>query len=147
MEDLSLHVLDVVENSIRAGARNVRIRFSLAAERELLVVEIEDDGKGMDEATLTGAANPYFTTMKGKRFGLGIPLLAQAAEETGGNVRVWSKPNQGTRITATFHMDHVDMKPLGDMDRTLTLLQDTNPDVHFTFDCIEIPSESKIPSD
>ncbi len=136
MEDLSLHVLDIVENSIRAGARTVSLRLSTRVD-DLFVLEVADDGKGMDERALRRALDPFYTTKEGKRFGLGLPLLAQAAEAAGGGVAVSSRPGQGTCIRATFHLDHVDMKPLGDVGKTVALLRAAHPEVTFSFECVE----------
>ena len=137
MEDLSLHIMDIMENSIRAGARNILLRFTEDAARDDLVLEIEDDGKGMDEGTKRNALNPFFTTKEKKRFGLGLSLLSQAAQETGGGLRIESQPGKGTRIVATFHPSHIDMKPMGDINQTLRVLQLTHPDIHFRFDYVE----------
>jgi signal transduction histidine kinase len=139
MEDLSLHILDIMENSIRAGARTVSLRLFEDEVGDLLTLEVADDGKGMDEEALTRALDPFFTTKERKRFGLGLPLLAQAAEATGGGVTVESRPGQGTRIRATFHPGHVDMKPLGDVGKTLALLQAAHPEVCFSFEQVEEP--------
>ena len=139
MEDLSLHVLDIMENSICAGARSVSVRLSADQGGDLLILEVADDGKGMDEGALRRALDPFYTTKEGKRFGLGLPLLAQAAEATGGGVAVSSRPGLGTLIRATFHLDHVDMKPLGDVGRTVALLRAAHPDVCFSFECPDGP--------
>jgi signal transduction histidine kinase len=137
MEDLSLHVLDVLENSIRAGARTVSVKLIGEPAGDLLVLEVADDGQGMDEASLARALDPFFTTKRGKRFGLGLSLLAQAAHATGGGLAIVSQPGQGTRIRATFHSGHVDMKPLGDVGETVALMRSAHPDVSFSFECLE----------
>ena len=121
MEDLSLHILDIMENSIRAGARTVSLRLSADEAGDLLILEVADDGEGMTEEARRRALDPFFTTKERKRFGLGLPLLAQAAEATGGGVTVESRPARGTRVRATFHPDHVDMKPLGEVGKTVAL--------------------------
>jgi len=133
MEDLSLHVLDIMENSIRAGARTVSLRLSADEVGDLLTLEVADDGEGMAEEARRRALDPFFTTKERKRFGLGLPLLAQAAEATGGGVTVESRPGQGTRVRATFHPGHVDMKPLGEVGKTVALLQAAHPEVRFSF--------------
>ena len=134
MEDLSLHILDIVENSLRAGAKNVDIRLVEYKNENKLTLEIEDDGIGMDEETLKNAMNPYHTTKDGKKFGLGLSLLAQAADETGGNLRLEKGVLRGTRIIATFNSDNIDMKPLGNINQTMLVLRASHPDVNFSFE-------------
>src|SRR5574341_535774 len=98
MEDLSLHVLDVAENSIRAGARSIEIDLVEDRKKDLLTLRITDDGEGMDEATGRRATDPFFSTKEGKKAGLGLALLSQAAEEAGGRVVVESEKGRGTRV-------------------------------------------------
>ena len=141
MEDLALHVLDVAENSIRAGASHIRIRLIENAVKNQLILEIEDDGAGMDEETQKKAVSPFFTGKTGKRFGLGLPLLAQAAEATGGHLDLNSAPGKGTRVRAVFHASHIDMKPLGDFAKTLRVLQASFPEIEFEFEYLEEPAD------
>ena len=136
MEDLSLHILDIAENSLRAGAKSVKIKLIENRKENKLTLKFEDNGHGMDEKTLKSAANPFFTTKKGKKFGLGIPFLSQASEEAGGSVTVESNSNKGTRITATFDMNNIDMKPIGDIDKTIRVLKASHPEVNFSFEHI-----------
>jgi len=133
MEEISLHILDVAENSIRAGARNVEIRIEEDVEKDRLAVIVRDDGAGMDEATRQRALDPFFTTKEKKRVGLGLPLLADAARRAGGGITVRSKPAGGTEIVATFQRSHVDRQPLGDMAKTVEMLAVGNPEVEFVF--------------
>ena len=130
MEDLSLHILDVVENSLRAGAKRVEVRL-VQRDDGRLVLTIRDDGRGMDAAERERALSPFYTSKGDKRFGLGLPLLGQAAQATGGALTLESAPGQGTTVTAVFNADHIDMKPLGDLGRTLRVLQATHPEVEF----------------
>ncbi|MFH0777631.1 MAG: ATP-binding protein [Candidatus Eisenbacteria bacterium] len=133
MRDLSLHILDIAENSIRAEAHSIEIRIETDNEKDLLTVEIVDDGKGMDERTVRMALDPFFTTKETRRFGLGLPLLAQAARMANGEFRIESKPNAGTRVTATFVASHIDTKPLGDMPQTLMTLIAGHPEVDLLY--------------
>lgn len=137
MEDLSLHILDIVENSIRARAKNILILFKFQREGDGLVIEIIDDGAGMDQELIEKIKNPFHTTKEGKRFGLGIPFLKQSAEETGGFLEIESKKGKGTKISAFFHRDHIDMKPLGDIENTLKILRATNPEIKIDFEVEE----------
>jgi anti-sigma regulatory factor (Ser/Thr protein kinase) len=133
MEDLSLHVLDIAENSIEANAHRVAIRVEERPSRDLLVLEITDDGRGMSPGLLSRALDPFVTTKRTKRIGLGLPLLAQAARATGGKVTLRSRPGRGTKVRATFRLSHIDLQPLGDMAETLTVLMVGHPDVHFRY--------------
>lgn len=128
MEDLSLHILDVVENSLRAGARRVEVRL-IQHDDGRLVLTIRDNGRGMDASERERALSPFYTSKGDKRFGLGLPLLAQAAQETGGTLSLESAPGRGTTVMAVFDADHIDMKPLGDLGRTLGVLRATHPEV------------------
>jgi len=134
VEDISLHLLDIVENSIAARARNVGIRIADEADSGKLTVEIEDDGVGMDEATLERATDPFFTTRSTRRVGLGLSLLEQAAKETGGELKVESEPGKGTRVRATFFYGHIDCKPVGDIRETLRALAAGHPEVRLVFE-------------
>jgi len=137
MEDVSLHILDIVENALRAGAKNVVIRLAQCTREDRLVLEVADDGEGMNEETMKRSLDPFFTTKQGKRVGLGLPLLAQAAEEAGGKLEVQSAPGQGTKVIATFRLSHIDRKPLGDIEETLRCLKATHPEVCFRFESVE----------
>lgn len=137
MEDVSLHILDIVENALRAGAKNIVIRLAQRKQADRLVLEVIDDGKGMNEETKRRSLDPFFTTKQGRRVGLGLPLLAQAAEEAGGTLEVESAPGQGTRVIATFGLSHIDRRPLGDIQKTLYCLEATHPEVCFRFETLE----------
>ena len=100
MEDLSLHILDIVENALAASARAVEILIVEDAEQDRLSLEIRDDGKGMDEETRRRALDPFFTTRTTRRIGLGLPLLAQAAQASGGRLELESAPGRGTTVRA-----------------------------------------------
>ncbi len=131
MEDLSLHVLDVAENSIRASAKLVEIRVTEDEGADLLTLEILDDGIGMPEEMAARVADPFFTTKTVRRVGLGIPFLAQSAREADGSLSVKSEPGGGTRIVATFRHSHPDRKPLGDLRETMAVLVCAHPSVEF----------------
>ncbi len=134
MEDLSLHILDVAENSITAGAGRIEIKIYEDTGANLLTVEISDNGKGMDKELLKNACDPFYTTRTTRRVGLGIPLLAQAARESNGDISVKSKIGEGTSIKASFQYDHIDRKPLGDIGQTIIILIMSNPDIDFLFE-------------
>jgi len=134
MEDLSLHILDIVENSIRAKASTIEIKVVEDIEKDLLTIEIRDNGQGMDEETVKKALDPFFTTRTTRKVGLGLSLLSQAARESGGNIEIESQAGGGTRVKATFGYSHIDRKPVGNMEATLTTLIVGNPEVDFIYE-------------
>ena len=133
MEDISLHILDIVENSIAAGAKKVEIEILEDRDNDLLSVEITDDGEGIDEVMLKKVLDPFVTTKKTRGVGLGLSLLAQAAEMANGKFTIQSKPGQGTKVKATFQYSHIDRKPLGDIHQTMVTLVISNPEVNFLY--------------
>ncbi|GBD95640.1 MAG TPA: ATP-binding protein [Nitrospirae bacterium] len=134
MEDLSLHILDIAENSISAGARRIRIKIIEDIKKNLLLIEISDNGKGMDREMFEHACDPFYTTRTTRRVGLGIPLLAQAARECMGDIKISTEKGKGSTITATFQYNHIDRKPLGDIGKTMIVLIASNPDIDFIFE-------------
>ncbi|MEW6096403.1 MAG: ATP-binding protein [bacterium] len=134
MEDLSLHILDIVENSIRAKAKKVEIKISEELKKDLLTISIKDDGKGMNEEIVKKALDPFFTTKNTKKVGLGLSLLHQATKEAKGKFTIDSKPNKGTKITATFKYTHIDRKPLGNITQTMITLIAGNPQIDFLYE-------------
>lgn len=138
MEDLSLHVLDVAENAIMAAASRIEIYIRDDRDEGIQTIEIIDNGIGMDKETVKKALDPFFTT-KNKKTGLGIPLFAQAAKGAGGRLEIQSASGKGTKIKATFKLDHIDKKPLGNMDETMRVLKATHPEVEFIYEYIVRP--------
>jgi len=133
MQDLSLHILDLAENSLAAGASTIRIKLEIDGRKDLLAVSIEDDGPGMDEETLSRALNPFFTTRKTRKVGLGLPLFREAARAAGGDLTIRSQPGRGVKLKAWFRLSHPDCKPIGDLAGTLLTLVIGNPQVRFLF--------------
>ncbi len=133
MEDLSLHILDIVENSIDAGARKIQIEICEDLRKDLLSIEIADDGKGMDEGTVKKALDPFFTTKTVRKVGLGLSLFREAARQANGDLEVQSKAGQGTKLRATFQYSHIDRKPLGDMAKTVITLIIGHPEIRFVY--------------
>jgi len=134
MEDLSLHILDIVENSIAAEADRIEIKITEDIKANLFSLEIRDNGKGMDKELLENACDPFYTTRTTRRVGLGIPMLAQAAAECMGDINVVSGKGEGTTITVSFQHNHIDRKPLGDMGKTLIVLIASNPGIDFIYE-------------
>lgn len=137
MKELSLNVLDITKNSVKAGATLIEILLSETDER--LTIVIKDNGCGMTEEVVEQVSNPFYTTRTTRKVGMGIPLLTLAAEQTGGHVTIVSDTvaespeNHGTTVTATFDKTHLDFTPLGDMIPTVTTLIQGSPDIDFVF--------------
>lgn len=122
MRELALNILDIVENSIAAKASLVEIK--IIAKDNLLTINIVDNGCGMDEDFLNRVCDPFTTTRTTRKVGMGIPLFKMASELSGGHFKIDSKINVGTTITATFEIDNIDRKPLGNLGATFSTLLD-----------------------
>lgn len=133
MEDLSLHILDIAENSVAAGAAVIEITIEEHTVHDLLSLEIKDNGRGMDEEIKKMVADPFFTTKTVRRVGLGLPFLKQAADECNGSFSIASVEGKGTIISATFKRSHIDRKPLGDIAASIMVLIAGNPHTDFVF--------------
>ncbi len=134
MKELSLNILDITENSVKAGATLAEI--SIVENGDLLTLTIKDDGCGMTDEILKTVENPFYTTRTTRKVGLGIPLLKLAAEQTGGNVKIVSSTapeNHGTTVTACFYKSHLDFTPLGCIKETVVTLIQGHPDTDFLF--------------
>lgn len=134
MLELSLHILDMVENSIRAAANLVRIAVEEDPAANRYVLQITDNGSGMSEEVRKKALDPFFTSKKVRRVGLGLPMLAEAAERTGGSFLLESETGKGTRVRAEFGFDHIDRQPLGKITGTLIALVIGNPQMDFIYE-------------
>lgn len=133
MKELSLNILDVAENSVKAGAALTEIFID--EEGESLTLTIKDDGCGMDVETVKAVTDPFYTTRTTRKVGLGVPLLKLAAEQTGGSLTVKSDTgeNHGTVVTAVFNKEHIDFTPLGDVTASILTLIQGHPDTDFYF--------------
>jgi anti-sigma regulatory factor (Ser/Thr protein kinase) len=133
MLELALHILDIAENSTRAGASLIEITIVEDLDRDVFSMEIRDNGSGMDGETLARAMDPFYTTKKVRRIGLGLPMLAQAAEKAGGRFEIESRVGEGTRVYAQFQHSNLDRQPLGDIPGVMNALILGNPDVDFLY--------------
>ena len=134
MRELSLNLLDIAENSVKAGATLTEIYVDEAGER--LTLTVKDDGCGMDEETVKSVTDPFYTTRKTRKVGLGIPLLKLACEQTGGTLSITSSvdaESHGTTVTATFFKNHIDFTPLGDVISSIVTLIQGHPDTDLLF--------------
>ena len=133
MKELSLYVLDLVQNSITAGAKNIKIAVTELCAQDRMTISIEDDGCGMDPEFLKSAVEPFTTTRTTRKVGMGLPFIKMAAEMAGGDFHIESEKGKGTRLRATFMLSHIDRPPIGDMAGTLSVLIQGAPDREFTY--------------
>ncbi len=132
MKELSLHILDIAQNSITAGCG--RLSLSLVEESGVLTLTLTDDGRGMSPELLAAVTDPFTTTRTTRNVGLGLPLLRLAAEQTGGSLAVESKEGAGTTVRAQFLIGHIDCPPLGHMGETVAMLVQGAPEVALTYE-------------
>jgi hypothetical protein len=144
MRELSLHILDAMENAIEAGARCIDLDLVEDLDADRLSITIVDDGHGMDAQIVRRVRDPFFTTRTTRHVGLGIPLFAAAAERCGGGLSIDSTPGKGTTIVACFQHGHIDRAPVGDMTATLMciLMREQDLDVHYRHAIVKHGSES-----
>lgn len=133
MQDFSLHILDIAENSIGAGAKRIEIDVVEDIHNDILTIAVKDDGKGMSQEMVGKVLDPFVTTRTTRRVGLGLSLFAQAARACNGDVHIQSKPGQGTQLMGTFQLSHIDRKPWGSMVETLMTLIVGNPEIDFFY--------------
>lgn len=133
MKDLSLHVLDIMQNSLSAGAHDINVEIVEDQVLDKYLITIRDDGKGMSPEMLTKVTDPFFTTRTTRKVGLGIPLLKEHAEQAGGTFSITSGIGKGTEIAAGFLLSHIDRQPLGDIAGTIVLTAASNPQVRIRY--------------
>lgn len=133
MQELSLNILDIAQNSIRAGASLVEITVDEQPAQDRLTITIRDNGCGMSAEQVQQVMDPFFTTRTTRKVGLGVPFFKMAAELTGGGLTVDSAKGQGTTVTAIFGLGHIDRMPLGDMASTYCTLVQGSPEVDFVY--------------
>ncbi|MDR2591147.1 MAG: ATP-binding protein [Oscillospiraceae bacterium] len=131
MEELSLNILDIAQNSISANAKLIEIDVFEKDVDNTLIIRVKDDGNGMSKEFLSEVENPFFTTRVTRKIGLGISFLKEAAEMTGGTFNIDSTLDVGTTITATFVKDSLSRQPIGDLTATIIALVTLNPQVDF----------------
>jgi len=152
LRELSLHLLDIAENSISAGAKRIEISLIEDSVLDLLQMSVTDNGKGMSPEMVAIVTDPFTTSRTERNVGLGIPFLKAAAEACHGSFRIDSEPGQGTKVQVNFQLGHIDRMPLGDLPNTFLGLLIGTPDVHwifrvkndekeFTFDDAELKKE------
>jgi anti-sigma regulatory factor (Ser/Thr protein kinase) len=128
MRELSLHILDIIENSIRAGASIIAVGITENVVEDLLEITVEDNGSGLN-IPVQDALDPFHTTKDGKRTGLGLSLFRAAAEQAGGNLAIEKSDLGGVAVRVSMNLSHIDRRPLGDLAATLSSVVCTNPDL------------------
>ena len=131
MDELSLNILDIAQNSIAADATLVEIDVEEDSVSDRITISVKDNGKGMSEDFLKAVENPFVTTRTTRKIGLGISFFKEAAELTGGFLVIVSQPGIGTTITAHFISSHIDRQPLGNLTQTIITLVSLNPEIDF----------------
>ena len=133
MYELSLNIMDIAQNSIRANARLIIVDIDIDEAAGMLRISIGDDGDGMSEEVKKAVSNPFFTTRTTRKVGLGLPYYEMTARMCGGDFSIESAPGAGTRVSASFGLNHIDRAPLGNMGQTMALLAGANPQTDFVY--------------
>ncbi|SHJ81911.1 ATP-binding protein [Paramaledivibacter caminithermalis] len=133
MRELSMHILDIAQNSISAGASVIKIVIDENLDKDILTIIVEDNGKGMDKEELLRVTNPFFTSRTTRRVGLGIPMFKASAEACDGTFYIDSAKGKGTYVKATFKHSHIDRVPLGNMADTMVVLISSNTNIDFVY--------------
>ncbi|NCA66454.1 MAG: ATP-binding protein [Clostridia bacterium] len=131
MRELSLNILDIAENSVKAGATLIQI--SITVKCGIIEIRIEDNGCGMNGEFLKTVIDPFTTTRTTRKVGMGIPLFKMAAEQAGGSFNITSTEGIGTKISATFQKDHIDRAPIGAIEDTVIALIAADCKIDYTF--------------
>ncbi|MCP4349288.1 MAG: sensor histidine kinase [Desulfobacterales bacterium] len=133
MREIALHIMDIAENGIGAGADCIHIIVNEAITENQLKIEIRDNGRGIPDNMLDKVTDPFVTSRTTRKVGLGLSLLEVAAQRCEGDFAISSEPGKGTSITASFQYDHIDRSPVGDMASSVSLLIAGNPDTDFVY--------------
>ena len=133
MRELSLNVLDIVQNSVVAGASLTEILLKENTKEHTLLIGIYDNGKGMTDEQIKSVQDPFFTTRTTRKVGMGVPLFKMAAEQTGGTFKITSSVGVGTKVEALFKTDSIDFTPVGDMAATVSAIVSMNEDKDFIY--------------
>lgn len=134
MRDLAMHIMDIAQNSVSAKATKLLLEINENSTDNTYTITIKDNGIGMTRDYVSTISDPYVTSRSTRKVGLGIPLLKQNAERTGGNIEIESELGKGTTVKALFYLSHPDRPPLGDIAGTVVLLCISNPEIEITYD-------------
>lgn len=147
MKELSLNILDISQNSVKAGASRVDITVTESVKRDIVSIEVEDNGCGMSEDMLKTVIDPFVTTRTTRKVGLGIPLVRQLAIDTEGTFDIKSKIGEGTVLYADFKLTHLDRPPLGDISSTLVTIISSAPSIRYVYKHITDNGEFALDTD
>lgn len=128
-----MHIMDILQNSTRAKATEITLEVLLDSAQDTLTLIFKDNGCGMSEETVQKVIDPFYTSRTTRKVGLGLPLLKQNSEMTGGSMTIQSKEGVGTTVTAVFGLTHLDTPPMGDLAGTIVLTISAYPDIRFIF--------------
>ncbi len=134
MNSIALHIIDLVNNSIRAKATRIHIALTRDTQSGSLELRIRDNGTGMTEEVRKQALDPFFTTRKSRKLGFGLPFIKMSAEQTGGFLILDSQAGKGCNLSVHFHTGSIDMLPMGDLSAALCQLLCSHPDIEISFD-------------
>ncbi|MDW7659397.1 MAG: ATP-binding protein [Bacillota bacterium] len=135
MRELALHLMDIIQNSLSAGARRIDILIAVDPQEDRLTIAVRDDGCGMSAEMLRQARDPYATTRTTRAVGLGLALLNEQCALTGGRLSLQSAPGEGTLVEAVFGLSSIDRLPLGNVSETMTLLILADPAIDYNLTC------------
>ena len=133
MKELSLNILDIVQNSVKAEATLIEIIIDENIDDDKLTIVVSDNGCGMSPEFLSRVRDPFTTTRTTRRVGMGIPLFELAAQQAGGSLEITSDEGVGTCVTARVQYNHIDRAPVGDMAGTMVTLVSVNPEINFIY--------------
>jgi anti-sigma regulatory factor (Ser/Thr protein kinase) len=133
MKEISLHIMDLLQNSIRAEASIIQIVVEEQVNENQLKIVIEDNGHGMSPDILKRAMDPFFTSRTTRKVGLGISLFKQLVEQCNGDLAITSEEGKGTRLMAHMDLNHIDRQPMGDIAGVMVLLFSANPEIRFMY--------------
>lgn len=147
MKELSLHLLDIVQNSITAGATRIEINITNSVQKDLVAISVKDNGCGMSEEFVRRVTDPFTTTRTTRKVGLGIPLFKLAAETAGGEFKITSEVGKGTVVDASFQLSNIDRPPLGDLKGTLITLIQGSPQINIIYTYVTDQGEFVLDTD
>lgn len=133
MQELSLNILDVAQNSVRAEAKNITVEIVEDSQKDIMTIRIADDGCGMTQEQLSHVTDPFFTTRTTRKVGLGVPFFKMAAEMAEGSFSIQSEIGKGTQVDASFKLSHIDRMPLGDIGSTMAILICANEHINISY--------------
>lgn len=131
MEDLAMHTLEILMNSVHAGAKNIKLEIDDSAEKDELLITVLDDGKGMDEETAKRASDPFYTSRTTRKIGMGLAFLRGLAETCGGAFSLESERGKGTKVSASVQRSNIDTPPLGDLGEMMMETIQANGDIEY----------------